>query len=233
MRWFETAFEKQYLDLYYRRDDAAAKDEAAFAAEALALTEGSLVLDVACGAGRHARALKELGHRVVGIDLSRDLLDAAAGVTRVRGDMRALPFAGYFDAACSFYTSFGYFDDDGNLATIDSIVGSLRVGGVFLLDFLNATTVGTRLVPESEEERDGRTYKIRRRIEDGRVLKDVVIEEEGLTMSYTESVRLYLYNELLEILKGAGFDVIATYGDFDGRDYTTDAPRCILISRKP
>ena len=28
MNWYETAFRKQYLDLYYHRDDAAAKGEA-------------------------------------------------------------------------------------------------------------------------------------------------------------------------------------------------------------
>lgn len=232
MNWYETAFRKQYLDLYYHRDDAAAKGEASFAARALGLKEGSRVVDVACGAGRHARALVALGLRVVGVDLSRDLLAEAQGIDRVRADMRVLPFRGAFDAATSFFTSFGYFDDAGNAAAMRSIAGALRPGGTLLLDFLNAVAVEAHLVPESREERDGRKYHVRRRIDAGRVVKDVVIEEEGLTLSYSESVRLYLHHDLINLLKGAGLSVIASYGAFDGRDFTTDAPRCILVARK-
>ena len=233
MSWYETAFRKQYLDLYYQRSQEAAQGEAEFAARALGLPEGARVLDVACGAGRHARVLEKLGHRVVGIDLSRDLLAEARDVTCVRSDMRRLPFHGAFDAATSFFTSFGYFDDPGNRATMESIAAALRSGGVFLLDFLNAIAVATQLVPASEEEREGRIYRLTRRIEDGRVVKDVVIEEEGLTVSYRESVRLYHHHDLVRMLKAAGLAPLAAYGDYDGRDFTTDAPRCILVARKP
>ncbi|MHC4817406.1 MAG: class I SAM-dependent methyltransferase, partial [Planctomycetota bacterium] len=86
MSWYETAFRKEYLDLYYQRSQEAAQGEAEFAARALGLPEGTRVLDVACGAGRHARVLEKLGHRVVGIDLSRDLLAEARDVTCVRSD---------------------------------------------------------------------------------------------------------------------------------------------------
>ncbi len=233
MSWYETAFRKQYLDLYYHRSQEAAQGEAEFAARALGLMSGSRVLDVACGAGRHARVLAGLGHRTVGVDLSRDLLAEARDVSCVRGDMRRLPFHGAFDAATSFFTSFGYFDDAGNRATLESIAASIRSGGVFFLDFLNAITVATRLVPTSEDEREGRTYRIARRIEGGRVVKDVVIEEEGLTMSYRESVRLYHHHDLVRLLNAAGLVPLAAYGDYDGRDFTTDAPRCILVARKP
>jgi SAM-dependent methyltransferase len=232
MSWYETAFRKQYLDLYYHRDDAAAQGEAAFAARALGVSEGARLLDVACGAGRHARALAARGLRVVGVDLSRDLLAEAANVVRVRADMRLLPFRDAFDAATSFFTSFGYFDDEGNRQAMRSIATAIRLGGAFLLDFLNAVAVEAHLVPESREERDGRTYHIRRRIDDGRVVKDVVIEEEGLTLSYSESVRLYSHHDLVNLMKNAGLSLVASYGAFDGRDFTTDAPRCILLAKK-
>jgi SAM-dependent methyltransferase len=233
MNWYETAFQREYLDLYYGRDDKAAKAEAEFAAEALGLAPGARILDIACGGGRHARAFEALGYDVVGLDLSSDLLQEADGITRVRGDMRALPFAGSFDAATSFFTSFGYFDDDGNRSVLRTAASALRSGGVYLLDYLNAIVVQTALVPESEEVRDGVTYRARRRIENGRVVKDVEILRGEETLSYTESVRLYIHNELVEMLAQAGLDAVAAYGDFDGSDYTTDAPRCILVARKP
>ncbi|MFI5403087.1 MAG: class I SAM-dependent methyltransferase, partial [Planctomycetota bacterium] len=107
-----------------------------------------------------------------------------------------------------------------------------RPGGMLLLDFLNAVAVESHLVPESREEREGRKYHVKRRIDGGRVVKDVLIEEEGLTLSYSESVRLYLHHDLINLSKAAGLSVIASYGAFDGRDFTTDAPRCILVARK-
>ena len=227
--WYETAFRKEYLDLYYNRNDEAAKGEAEFAAKALGLAPGSRILDVACGAGRHARAMTALGHHVVGIDLSRDLLAQAEDVASARADMRALPFYGSFDAATSFFTSFGYFDDSGNQAALDAAAGAIRSRGVFFLDFLNAAAVAAHLVAESEEVRGGETFTIRRRIESGRVLKEVAGKDD----SYVESVRLYTHVELVERLRAAGLGPMACYGDFDGRDYTTDSPRCIMVARKP
>jgi SAM-dependent methyltransferase len=54
-------------------------------------------LDAACGTGRHARRLVELGHTVSGIDLTPEMLERArVNVPEASfevGDLRALPFA--------------------------------------------------------------------------------------------------------------------------------------------
>jgi SAM-dependent methyltransferase len=233
VQWFEAAFGRQYLDLYRHRDDDSAAGEAAFAARALGLAGSAAVLDVACGGGRHARALRAQGHRVVGVDLSRDLLSRATGTTRVRADMRALPFRGSFRAATSFFTSFGYFDEDGNRSALEAAATALRPGGGLFLDFLNEARVRATLVPRSEEELDGRRVRIRRRIEGGRVLKEVSIEPEtGRPIRYTESVRLYSRPELVALLAECGLEVEDTFGDFDGAPYSARAPRCILVARR-
>jgi SAM-dependent methyltransferase len=61
-----------------------------------ALPAGS-ALDAACGTGRHARRLVDLGHTVSGIDLTPEMLERArANVPEASlavGDLRALPFA--------------------------------------------------------------------------------------------------------------------------------------------
>lgn len=44
------------------------------------IPSGSTVLDVACGAGRHLRWLRERGHPVVGVDQSEQALQACAGL---------------------------------------------------------------------------------------------------------------------------------------------------------
>jgi ubiquinone/menaquinone biosynthesis C-methylase UbiE len=55
----------------------------------------SVVLDAACGTGRHSASLAERGHRIIGVDLSREMLDRArtkvpAGDFR-EGNLTALP----------------------------------------------------------------------------------------------------------------------------------------------
>ncbi|MHC4223177.1 MAG: class I SAM-dependent methyltransferase, partial [Planctomycetota bacterium] len=99
---------------------------------------------------------------------------------------------------------------------------------------LNASWVRATLEPESTEERDEKTLCIRRWIEQGRVLKEVTVSTAGeAPRTYTESVRLYLKSDLVEMMHAAGLVPTANYGDFDGRDYTTDAPRCILVADRP
>ena len=71
--WFEHWFGEEYLELYPHRD----AEEAARVAELLeargVVRPGARVLDLACGAGRHAMALAHRGARVVGLDLSTPL----------------------------------------------------------------------------------------------------------------------------------------------------------------
>jgi SAM-dependent methyltransferase len=54
-------------------------------------------LDAACGTGRHAAYLAELGHRVIGVDSNAEMLAVAAdklsGVALCRGGLEALPLA--------------------------------------------------------------------------------------------------------------------------------------------
>lgn len=65
-----------------------------------------LAIDIAAGTGRHARRLAALGHRVLAIDSSADMLARlrdVAGVTTAVADMTALPAATAFCdiAVCS------------------------------------------------------------------------------------------------------------------------------------
>src|SRR3989344_3284153 len=61
------------------------------------IAPGSTVLDVACGAGRHLRWLRGLGHSVVGVDRSAEALAACEGLGElVLADIESgpWPFAG-------------------------------------------------------------------------------------------------------------------------------------------
>ena len=239
--WFEVAFGRNYLELYPHRDLAAARAEV----EGLvARGVGGRVLDLGCGPGRHALALKECGIDVVGLDRSRELLEVARSLgatdhTRgplagrlVRGDFRLLPFeAGAFDAVLMLFSSFGYFGDEDNARVLAGAARVLDHDGVLVLDLMNAARVRATLVPESRVEREGSVLEERRSlIERGRrVRKDVCVRgPDGTQRAWREDVRLYEPSELGELLAGAGLLLLRLEGDFDGSPHGSTTPRMIV-----
>ncbi|MHC5056885.1 MAG: MBL fold metallo-hydrolase [Planctomycetota bacterium] len=235
--WYELAFGSSYLDVYARRDDESAEREAAFAVDRLGLRAGMRVLDLCCGAGHHMAALRARGIACVGVDLSPELLCLAMARGPVaRCDMRRVPYAGPFDAVVTFFTTIGYFDDEGNAATASEIARLLREGGRFLVDYLNPPRVRSSLVPESVREVNGRVIRETRSIEGAppRVLKRVQIAAGGgcEAVEYTESVRLYEGGELAALLGAAGLEIDSVHGDFDGSACTDASPRMIIVGHK-
>jgi SAM-dependent methyltransferase len=90
------------------------------------------VLDLACGHGRHARAVSPEVGALVGIDRNPDYLARArqSGALLVRGDLRAPPFRpGAFDAVYSWYSSLFMYGDGENLRVLAAAARLLRPGG--------------------------------------------------------------------------------------------------------
>jgi SAM-dependent methyltransferase len=140
--WFDT-----FLRAYWPEQTAREVD---FLSRQLPLPAYRDVLDVCCGAGRHALPLAARGHRVTGLDrdermLSQARREAAAaaanggGATFVSGDMRELAAAvsGAFDAAICMWQSFGYFDAATNADVLRQMREALRPGGRLILDLYN------------------------------------------------------------------------------------------------
>ena len=133
---------------------------AAFCKNRLALTEKKRIVDVGCGAGDVARRLTKMGHDVVAIDISQELIDyckshqqlSSASARYQQGDGCALkepshgaleflvkdmrkPFAHEeFDGAICLGVTFGYFSEEENLATLKAMADALKVGGTLLIE---------------------------------------------------------------------------------------------------
>lgn len=92
----------------------------------------ALALDVACGQGRHSRALRSAGWQVVSIDVSlaalRRLRSAAdPGIAPVQGDVDDWPFAA---ASFDLIVQVDFLDR----ALFPQLRDSLRPGGLLLVD---------------------------------------------------------------------------------------------------
>ena len=234
--WFEEWFGETYLALYPHRDDAEAERAVALIMRTIPWQHGWRVLDVACGAGRHARALSDVGARCIGLDLSAVLLRRArtrAPVPLIRADMRALPVRpGSMDLTVNLFTSFGYFATDAEHAgALAGMAATLRPAGWLVLDFLNADAVRTGLVPDEETHLAGQPVRIRRELtDDGRVVQKRITTAEGRV--FTERVRLFSREELAGMLEAAGLVVRHCFGDYDGGVITAASPRIVLMGER-
>ena len=236
--WWRDWFNDIYLDVYAHRDDASAEREARAAADALSLQPQDRILDLCCGNGRHCRALKRLGfENVTGLDYSFPLLRHAQSekprAHYVRGDMRLLPLRdGGLDALVTFFTSFGYFKTNiENLKVLQEMRRALKAGGRYFIDYLNPDYVRAHFEPESERKRGEYCIRERRSFSDDgeRVEKEILIENwGGETRTYHESVRLYSYSDMREMLDCADLVLDGVYGDFDGAAFDASQPRMIV-----
>jgi SAM-dependent methyltransferase len=96
-------------------------------------------LDAACGTGRHARRLAELGHEVIGVDLTPEMLSRAAanvpGARFLEADLRDIPVQdGHFDLVVCGLALAHLPDLPGGVAELARV---LRRGGRLVVSVLH------------------------------------------------------------------------------------------------
>jgi SAM-dependent methyltransferase len=235
--WFEEWFGQDYLDIYQHRDETEAERAIELIAINLAGRRIDRVLDLACGAGRHTKVLRERWW-TVGLDLSMSLLRVAHRESPdgayVRADMRELPFADEsFDLVVNLFTSFGYFNDDSeHVRVLACVSDSMKHGGILVIDYLNASQVRRELVAYDERVENGITIEQRRAIssDDRFVEKTITLRERG--KEYIERVRLLSPRDLQRMLVAAGFKVNKLFGDYSGVEWSEESPRTILFASR-
>jgi SAM-dependent methyltransferase len=243
MPWYDSWFSSSaYTLVYGHRDEDEAATVVDLIEQVVAPAPDASILDMACGRGRHARELARRGYRVTGVDLSADAVDearakaAAEGLDRVtfqQGDMREPVCKACFDGVVNLFTAFGYFEDDAeNQRALAALSTALRPGGWLVQDYLNPPHVASTLVPMDTRTEDGVTVTQRRRIEGGRVYKEIELADDTATETHCESVRLYTRDDFARMYAAAGLDLQDTYGTYDGAPHSPHTPRLILHARK-
>lgn len=105
------------------------------------------LLDLGCGAGQDTRALRRAGFRVVGLDVSRPLLDYArrrsSRLSLVQADIRHLPYApGVFDGVWAA-ASLIHLPKSSVLASLRCLAGLTTPGGLLAATFVHGRHSGT------------------------------------------------------------------------------------------
>ena len=242
---FEAVFEvDDYLYFYQETlTDERTESEVLSLVSLLELERPMEILDLACGFGRHTNRLAALGHSITGIDLTPGFLDIArkdakerqVKVTYLQGDMRQLSYAGEFDRVLLLFTAFGYFDDASNLQVLANIQHALKPGGLLIFDLPNRDAQLRDQKPAFVIEKEGNLMIDRLSFDSlrGRSINKRIVIRDGIRKDKPFSIRLYNPNEIQGMLDNAGLELYHLYGGLDGKEYTAESHRMVVLARKP
>jgi len=249
--WWDDLFSEEYIRTHDQLDEKIVRREVDFIEESLGMEKHAVVLDLACGMGEHAIELCGRGYSVVGFDNSPGMLSHAEQKLKqrlkqspnaqapsfVQGDMRELNYEQAFDGVYCWHTSFGYFDEEKNLAVLQQIHRALRQGGMFLLEVINRDYVsprspslvwfeGQQCVCMDDMYVDFFTSRLR--------VKRTAMFEGGLSRELDYSIRLYTLHELGKLLHDVGFKVVEVTGHpaHPGVFFGTESPRLIVLAER-
>jgi ubiquinone/menaquinone biosynthesis C-methylase UbiE len=243
--WWQTYFDSQYL-LEYEPLFALERDrrEVARLIDLLGLPDGSRILDVPCGQGRHAHLLAEAGFDVDGFDYSKALLARAKKrgtgplLRYTRGDMRQLPakWNGRFAAVVNLFTSFGFFaepaDDE---RVIQEFARVLEPGGTLVWHGGNRDGVMARFLRRDWwKARDGTLIAQEREFDplSGRLTVYTTWNGPSGTGDREHHIRLYTPTRLAEVCASAGLIVEAAFDGFSTRPLSRRSSEMLVLARK-
>jgi ubiquinone/menaquinone biosynthesis C-methylase UbiE len=243
LEWWESFFDARYLQAYRWVEDKT-EQEVDFVVDVVGVQPSDRILDLCCGQGRHTLELARRGFSVSGLDQSEYLLSVAKERTTqaqlpvefIQGDMRRLPFKEESDVVLNLFTAFAYFDDDqDDVKALWEIARVLKQGGRFLLDMINREWIVRNFQRRGWQDFGDSGLLLETReldLETGRLRADVTFIENGEATRRTTCIRLYTLHELKGMMREVGLELVAKYGGFDGRDYTLDSNRMILLAQK-
>jgi SAM-dependent methyltransferase len=242
--WWKTFFRDPWRDVFVQKEILLkTREEADFIQKILALKNREKILDVPCGEGRHSIELAKRKFKITGVDSNKQFLDIARRRSEEKRlkiiwdyrDMRDLPWREEFDAAFSFWGSFGYFDDKGNADFLKAVSLVLKPGGKFLLDTHVEETLLQKIHPERISSQVGETLILEEKSYDcsaRRVNTEWTFIHYGKKIRRLSSIRLYTYKELCDLLHSVGFGGFRGYGSLNGKRFFFGSPRLYLVAVK-
>jgi cyclopropane fatty-acyl-phospholipid synthase-like methyltransferase len=211
-----------------------------FVARHLGVAPPARLLDVPCGAGRHALGLARAGYDVTGVDLSVDAVARASTTTAglsagfVRSDMRDFAVGTGFDGALCLGNSLGYFGAEGMMVFLARMAASLRPGARLVLDSSTCAESIFPLQAEREIAFEGGSYRSRYAYDAmASVLKteaELTLDGEIHTLRYAHHI--VTSGALVDRLREAGLRTLALYGDTDDARYEPGSARLLLVAER-
>lgn len=229
--------------------DSRIKRELPFLQELIGNREGLRILDVACGTGGHALALAQLGHKVVGVDISEGMIqEARKKATNLNVEAEFLVggfvelteiLTDQFDIILCLGNSLPHLTEDETLKTgLGNFYSLLKPGGYLLLQNRNFDKVlleQERFMPLSQKVREEREILFLRFYdyhEDLLAFNMVtMIKEQGKWQMTTKTTLLkpLTHAYLTGILGKVGFSNIKAFGSYGKEEFSPEKSGDLII----
>ncbi|WP_207423621.1 class I SAM-dependent methyltransferase [Desertivirga brevis] len=240
IKWYQNWFSSPYYHiLYHQRNDEEAELFIDSLCALLKPVDGSKILDVACGRGRHSVYLSRKGYDVTGIDLSYSNIKFAKQFENEKlhffqHDMRHLLFINYFDIALNMFTSFGYFESErDHVNALRSFRKSLKHDGVLVLDYFNTEKIIKNLARQEVKHIEGIDFHLSKKVNDGKIIKTIGFEHRGKDYHFKEEVKAFTLADFEKMFRLSGFTIEQTFGNYHLNSYDPiKSDRLIFICRK-
>ncbi|MBE0636014.1 class I SAM-dependent methyltransferase [Candidatus Bipolaricaulota bacterium] len=197
------------------------------------------LLELACGTGILATHLARLGHVVLGIDRSPEMIEVASsrgahvsGVQFEIADMRAFALGSQFDAVLCLFDSLNYLTvlDDVE-QTFRSVSSLLRCGGLFIFDFNRPLIYSAHNGETLSMKIDGGVLKQKLHYEvASRLARTVFRFPDGDVETHVQ--RGYELADLQPLLEGARLALREQYASFSRRAVSSLSERIVCVCQK-
>lgn len=240
--WFKKWFNSPYYHLlYHNRDIQEAADFIDHLVAHVQPPKDAMMLDLACGKGRHSIQLARKGFDVTGVDLSEESIAEAQQHEHEHlhffvHDMR-LPFwVNYFDYVLNLFTSFGYFDtrrEHDN--AIRTMAQSLKPGGTLIMDYINVESTNNEETIAFEKAINGVNFVISKWSDERHYFKKINVQDPNLedSFSFTERVAKFSLSDFQEMFSHHHLHIRELFGNYQLESFSpNDSPRLIMLAEK-
>ena len=228
--WWKRIFNSMYLktDADVVEDKKITQEEVKLFIDILDLQTENMILDLACGQGRHLNELARNGFKnLYGLDRSHFLIQKAKttsnneglNVNFKEGDARKLPYqTDTFDFVMILGNSFGYFEStDDDLKILKEVLRILKPNGKFLIDVADGAYLKTNFSPRSWEWIDKKHFVCRERTlatDNERLISREVVTntDKGVIVDQFYAERLYTPESIKGLFGRIGFKDITIHG---------------------
>ncbi|MBN2797092.1 MAG: methyltransferase domain-containing protein [Clostridia bacterium] len=127
--------------------------------------KGKDILDLACGTGEMSMRLSKKGFKVLGVDLSQEMLEIAQEkayekhlkIHYIQQDMTELELFHQYDSVISYCDGFNYITDENDLkAVFKTVFQYLKPGGLFVFDMSSfyklSIILGENVIAENNDD---------------------------------------------------------------------------------